>query len=169
MSAAPIIGPVPQETAQLAQNLARNCGYAVLPCGSDGQPLVPLRAASRLPLTISNMWLRAPGPLVGIATGSASGIWVLEVRVDGSAWWETHHDRLPHTRTYETPSPGLQLIFTHGHDIPCTSGRIHAGVDTFGDGGCIVHWFAASRPCLDPEPPAPFPVWLRTMLLEAPS
>ena len=55
-AAAPTIGPDAAGASQMAQNIARNNGYAMLPCGPDGQPLVPLRIASKLPLAIS--WAR---------------------------------------------------------------------------------------------------------------
>ena len=164
---APALGPDPREASQLAQTLARNCGYAGLPCSADGQPLVPLRQASTLTLSISNAWLRTPGPLIGVATGQASGVWVVEISAEGSDWWAAHHDELPPTRTYETPRAGLQLFDTHGHGIPSTRGHIHKGVDTFGDGSHVVIWFAAGFECLDHEAPQPFPASLRALLVEA--
>jgi hypothetical protein len=166
-ASAPTIGPDAADASQMAQNLARNCGYAMLPCGPDGQPLVPLRIASKLPLAISNMWLRDPGTLVGIATGAVSRLWVLEIGTGGADWWEQRHERLLPTRVYETRSGGLHLFYRDGEGVPCTSDRIHADVCTHGDGGCIVHWFAAGLACRDQSPPAPFPRWLRALLLDA--
>ena len=165
-ASAPTIGPDAADASQMAQNLARNCGYAMLPCGPDGQPLIPLRNASTLPLSISNAWIRTPGPLVGIATGVVSNLWVVEVGPNGSDWWDVHHHQLPTTRTYENPSAGLQLFFTHGHGIPSTRGRLHKGVDTHSDGSHVVFWFAAGFECLDHETPQQFPDWLRAALTE---
>ena len=128
--------------------------------------LIPLRNASTLPLSISNAWIRTPGPLVGIATGVVSNLWVVEVGPNGSDWWDVHHHQLPTTRTYENPSAGLQLFFTHGHGIPSTRGRLHKGVDTHSDGSHVVFWFAAGFECLDHETPQQFPDWLRAALTE---
>ena len=41
-----------------------------------------------------------------------------------------------------------------------TQGKIALGVDTCGDGGYVIHWFAAGLPCLDQSPPASWPAWL---------
>jgi hypothetical protein len=164
---APTIGPDPREASQLAQNFPRNCGYAVLPVWDDGTPAIPVRNASKLPLAISNAWLRYPGPLIGIATGAVSQIWVLEIGTAASDWWEANHARLLPTRAYETRSDGLHLYYRDGDGVPNTSGLVNSDVSTHGDGGCVVHWFAAGYASRDHSPPEPFPAWLRTQLMEA--
>jgi hypothetical protein len=161
---APAIGPDPREASQLAQNLARNRGYAVLPCSADGQPLIPLRQASTLALSISNAWLRAPGPLIGIATGETSGIWVLEITPDAIDWWRDNNRRLLPTRCYQTRGNGLHCYFRDGSGIPSSTDRIASGVNTHGNGSFVVHWFAAGLHCHDHSPPSPWPQWLRDVL-----
>jgi hypothetical protein len=164
MSATRSDNSVYAEVCQLAQNLARNCGYAVLPCSADGQPLIPIRNASKLSLTIGNAWLSAPGVLVGIATGAVSDIWVLEISDEASVWWRDNNSRLLPTRCYQTPDNGVYCYYCDGSGIASSTNRISRGVNTHGDGDFIIHRFAAGLHCHDHSPPAPWPRWLRDAL-----
>jgi len=83
---------------------------------------------------------------------------------EGCEWWRGNYQRLLTTRTYATRSGGVHLHYRDGHGIGCTTGRICKGVDTRGDGGYAVYWFAAGLACHDQSPPAPWPVWLRDAL-----
>jgi hypothetical protein len=77
------------EIMRLAQNLARTCGYAVFPMRLVGNKKLPTRPekdgghgfkdATKDPDGIAWLWQHWPGPLIGIATGPASGISVLDV------------------------------------------------------------------------------------------
>jgi Bifunctional DNA primase/polymerase, N-terminal len=153
------------EAALLAANLARNCGYAVFPVNENKQPAVkdwPHRASCD-PDAVMRLWRQHPAPLVGIATGSSSGISVLDIDAKHSAaqlWWRTHHARLLPTRVYLTRSGGLHLYFRHRDGIRNSQGRICPGVDTRGDGGFAVSWWCAGLECKDHSPPAPWPDWL---------
>jgi hypothetical protein len=51
------------------------------PCRADKSPACPhgFRDASRDPAAILQLWHRFPGPLIGIATGAVSGVWVVDV------------------------------------------------------------------------------------------
>lgn len=151
--------------AVLAANLARNCGYAVFPVNEDKRPALkdwPTRA-SRDSDTIMKLWRAHPAPLVGIATGLASRISVLDIYAKhdvAQLWWRTHYVRLLPTRVYSTRSGGLHLYFRHCNGIRNSQGRICEGVDTRGDGGYVVSWWCAGFECKDPSPPAPWPEWL---------
>jgi Bifunctional DNA primase/polymerase, N-terminal len=89
----------------LAENLAHNCGYAVFPCRrADKKPACPhgFKDATTDPVQVRPLWLRHPGPLIGVACGEASGISVLDVDIKGDharAWWFQNQHRLPETRT----------------------------------------------------------------------
>jgi hypothetical protein len=157
------------DACAIAQNLARNAGCAVFPCRADKSPACPhgFRNASRDPAAILRLWHRWPGELIGVATGTISQLWVVDIDVkhpEGCDWWRTNHHRLLPTRTYATRSGGIHLHYRDGHGIGCTTGRICKGVDTRGDGGYAIYWFAAGFVCHDQSPPAPWPVWLRGAL-----
>jgi hypothetical protein len=161
------------EACRIAINLARCAGYAVFPCRADKSPACPhgFRDASRDPATILQLWHRWPGELIGIATGAVSGVWVVDVDVkhpEACTWWRANHHRLLPTRTFQTRSGGLHLYYCDGDGIGCSTGRICKGIDTRGDGGYVVFWFAVGLLCRDQSPPAPWPVWLRAALTPPP-
>jgi hypothetical protein len=161
------------EACRLAINLARNAAFAVFPCRTDKSPACPhgFHEASRDPAAIMRLWHRFPGELIGIATGTVSQIWVVDVDVkhpEACNWWHTNHHRLLPTRTYETRSGGLHLYYRDGDGLGCSSGRICRGIDTRGDGGYAVFWFATGLACRDHSPPAPWPDWLRDALTPPP-
>jgi hypothetical protein len=167
------MSPDEAEAALLAQNLARNCGYACFPCilcGDDKKPTCPhgFKDASTNPEAIAQLWHHHPGPLVGIATGKASGIDVVDIDPKHGAarlWWQSNRTRLLPTSCYATRSAGLHLYFKHRDGIRNTQGKLCPGVDTRGDGGYAISWWCAGFECRCHTPPASFPDWLFAQLL----
>ncbi len=167
------------ETCYIAQNIARNCGYAVFPCLSmpgtkkDKTPATPngFKDAVIDPEAVTNLWRRHPGPLIGIACGERSRISVLDVDVKhetARAWWHQHETQLPTTRAYRTRSGGLHLYFQHAPGIRNVEGKPVPGIDVRGEGGYVIFWFGAGCDCLDPAPPAPWPHWLALLFWPPP-
>ena len=168
-SAAPSL----QEVAQLAQNLARNCRYAVFPCRADKRPACPhgFKDATHDPDEVPALWRRFPGPLIGVATGEKSGFDVLDIDVKhdaARAWLLTAEAQIPPTRTYQTRSGGFHLLFRHAPGVHNTESHIARGIDTRGEGGYIVFWFGAGFPCIDHSPVAEWPEWLLEALFYVP-
>jgi Bifunctional DNA primase/polymerase, N-terminal len=101
------------------------------PCSLDKRPLIAngFKAAKRI---------EPPGywPLVGVPTGSASGIDVVDVDPDGMDWLAENPLQ---TRRHRTPR-GWHLLFRHADGVRCSAGRIARGVDVRGDGGFVVWW-----------------------------
>lgn len=158
--------PTPVEACRLAQNLATRRGYAVFPVREDKTPRLKewQKHASHDPAVIAQLWRQCPDPLVGIATGAASGVWVLDIdRKHDTAvqWWLTHRKHLLPTLAYRTRSGGLHLYFRGGGEQRNNAGILAKGVDVRGNGGYVVSWFCAGYACLDHSPPAPWPAWLR--------
>ena len=79
-------------------------------------------------------------PLVGVPTGEANGFDVLDIDLDGTAWWDAHRAELPTTQIHTTRSGGAHLLFKHAEGLRCSVGRIATGVDVRADGGFIVWW-----------------------------
>lgn len=85
-----------------------------------------------------------PNDNIGIATGKASGIWVLDI--DGAQGVSTisdlasEHGSLPLTRIVRTGSGGLHYFFRHPSDfeIRNSTSWIGPGVDVRGKGGQVV-------------------------------
>ncbi len=167
-----------REICQLAQNLARNNGWPVFPLGENKRPTWAkddgghgFHDASTDPDRINWLWRHHPGPLIGVPTGKVSGFSVLDVDVvhdEARAWWRQHEHLLPTTRTFRTRSGGMHLCFQHADGVRNSQGDLSLGVDTRGDGGYIVFWFAAGCECLDHAPPAVWPHWVSRTLWPPP-
>jgi hypothetical protein len=165
---------------RLAQNLARNCNFAVFPCGDDKRPTRPAEEgvvhgfhdATTDPDQISFLWEHWPGPLIGVRTGALSNASVLDIDPDhpeARIWWQHHHHRLPRTRTYRTRRNGLHLWMRNRDGLTNSQGKIAKGIDTRGEGGYAIFWFAAGHECLDHSPLQPWPAWLLNDLKRQPS
>lgn len=161
------------EIATLAANLARNCGWPVLPCRNDKRPASPhgFKDATNDRGAIARLWSAHPGPLIGVATGEASDVDVLDIDVKhdpGLAWWQANWPRMPATRAFRTRSGGIHLYLRHAVGVCCSAGKLAPGVDVRGDGGYAIFWFAAGLECLDHTPVAEWPAWLLAELLPKP-
>jgi len=158
--------PSADDALTMATNLARNCGWAVFPCRLDKRPACPhgFKDASRDPAQIEALWRRYPAPLIGIATGAVSGVWVLDIDVkhqEAVDWWMAHNRLLLPTQAYRTRSGGVHCYYRDAAGLPNSTNRPVRGIDVRGEGGYVIHWFAAGLECLDHSPPAPWPAWLR--------
>src|SRR5271163_2267387 len=100
--------PLPQRT--LREAVFADLGKRLLsfPCWSSPDP-----RKNKTPKTprgfkdaILSPWEPGPNELIGVPTGEASGISVLDIdpRHDGHIWLEANRDRLPLTRLHETQS-----------------------------------------------------------------
>src|SRR5215467_8691413 len=105
-----------QSTLSAAIELARD-GYCVFPCRLDKKPFAGsggFHDASTDEQDVRVLWSQYPGPLIGVATGSASQIAVLDIDRKHEAakqWWNKNRVSLPATRTHRTRSGGLHLIY----------------------------------------------------------
>lgn len=127
-------------------------------------------------------WGRSwPDANVGIATGSASGIFVLDVDpdkggADSLARLVAEHGALPETAQAATGSGGSHYLFRMpGHPVTNSAGALGKGLDIRGDGGQIVaapsrsgrgayRWVRAPWD----TPVAEAPAWLLERLRRAP-
>jgi hypothetical protein len=144
-------------------------GWFCFPCFIDKRPATPhgFKQAHRDLNGLRELWRQYPAPLVGVATGAASDVDVLDLdckHPDAGEWWIANRDRLPPTRCHRTRSGGLHLLFRHAAGLRSTAGRIAPGVDTRGDGGYTVWWPTAGLPVLSDMPPAPWPAGLLAQL-----
>lgn len=145
-------------------------------CGSPGKhPRVPhgLHDATTDPERIYAWWRRWPTANVGIVTGAASGLLVVDVDLpDGPASLRrlaADHRVLPATCEQRTGSGGRQLLLAHPGEEVRNRTALLPGIDVRGDGGYIV-----VPPSLHPSgllyrwtgrrPPAPAPRWLLDLL-----
>lgn len=144
-------------------------GLAVFPCRSDKRPATPrgFKDAVAEPGAVADLFRRRPGELVGVATGAASGLAVLDLDAqhdEARAWWQAYANRLPRTRIQRTRSGGIHVYFRHAEGVRCAASRPVHGVDVRAEGGYVVWWHAAGLPCLDDSALAPWPAWLTGLI-----
>lgn len=125
-------------------------GWAVFPVSSETKkPLTPhgCKDAKKSVGAIQAWWRRWPDAAVGIATGTASNLIVIDEDIDEDKGlngyhevtrWERDHADLPETVRVITGRGGAHMYFHYtGDDIKNRTG-ILPGVDVRGDGGYVV-------------------------------
>lgn len=192
---------VPQQgkLAQAALAYAERFGWCVLPlhsikdgkctcgkaaCPSPGKhPLTPngVKDASKDPATIATWWRRWTKANIGVATGAASGFFVLDI--DGQEGAESlreleaKHGKLPDTVEALTGGGGRHILFEYPGREVGNRAALAPGLDIRGNNGYIVAapsihasgrkytWEVSSRPgeVALAEPPG----WLLNMLRPA--
>ncbi|GAB1410300.1 hypothetical protein MASR1M90_14540 [Desulfovibrionales bacterium] len=121
----------------------------VFPCDINKRPLTAhgFKDASTDPETVRRMFSRQDVAGIGIPTGMASGLVVLDRDrkngVDGIATCQALEQTLgplPETLQQRTGSGGDQLFFKYpeGAEIPCSAGKLGRGLDVRGEGGYVV-------------------------------
>jgi hypothetical protein len=139
---------IPASTLTKALRLA-GLGLPVFPCAPTKQPTCAhgFKDASCDPAAVRVLWRDHPGPLIGVPTGAASGIFVLDVdgprHPEAEEWLERHAPYLPETRHHRTQSGGLHFLFKHRDGLRNTASRLAPGIDTRGEGGYMIWWPAA--------------------------
>jgi len=159
-------GDIGKEPAYGSNNASNICDFAifystlrwpVFPCNPENKtPLVAhgFKAASLDESVIRDWWRKHPDALIGVPTGSASGLYVLDVDHMGKhpegkgrdgftalAEFVTKYGRLPETLTATTPNDGRHCYFhypTDGTTLGNTASKIGQGIDTRGEGGYII-------------------------------
>jgi hypothetical protein len=128
-----------------ALKLAAN-GFPAFPCLTNKRPACPhgFKDASTDPDKLRNLWRACPGTLVGVPTGEASGIFVVDIdsarHPEAEEWLECHSPQLPETRLHRTQSDGIHLLFKHRAGLKNSTSKLATGVDTRGEGGYIIWW-----------------------------
>jgi hypothetical protein len=160
---------------------ARNgqCSCGDVDCGRAGKhPRTAhgLKDATTDAETIRAWWSHWPDANIGVATGAASGIIVLDV--DGVAGgdslltlFEPHGFQLDDTLASESGGGGRHVFFQHpGAQVANSVGRLGKGLDIRGDGGYIVvspsvHQTGQRYSWRDENAPiSPLPAWLAEQL-----
>lgn len=168
---------------ETALHYAHAFGWAVHPVDIKKQPTTKhgRNDATREDLAIRSLFRN--GAQIGVATGSESNLFVLDVDLDEKRgingyetleYLEAIHGALPPTPHQRTGRGGTQYFFNYVDGLKNSTSKIGAGIDTRGRGGYVV--VAPSRNTngpyqwiVSPEdtPLADVPAWLITLLKEA--
>lgn len=141
--------------ADAALRLAREHGLPVFPCGGDKRPLTQhgFKDATTDEGQVRRWWTRSPDALIGVPTGSASGLLVIDVDPAGVDFvLGESGDLLDKGRQHNTRR-GFHYLFGAPAElsIGCSAGKLAKGVDVRGDGGYIIWWPAAGLDAFGPE------------------
>jgi len=155
-----VLKPIDSPFGNTAIAYAKRFGWAILPlhtieagrcsCGREGcsspgkHPRTPngVKDASTDPDTIRQWGARWPNANIGIATGEASGFFVLDVDGEGGAIslreLEEQYGTLPDTVESLTGGGGRHIFFKHPGRPVKNAVALATGLDVRGDGGYIV-------------------------------
>jgi putative DNA primase/helicase len=119
-------------------------GIAIFPCKQSKAPLTRngFKDATADKKQIREWWDRWPKAMIGMPTGAASGIAVIDIDLKPDEGIDGH-EFLPNWTTMspviaETPSGGHHLYFRSNSKVHCTTDVIGPGVDTRGEGGYVI-------------------------------
>jgi hypothetical protein len=142
-------------------------GIPVFPVLQNKIPACPhgFKDAATDIVSVKRLWAQYSAPLIGVPTGEASSLDVLDVdqRHGGDKWLATNASRIPSTRVHGTRSGGWHYLFKHHAGLRNSAGRIADGIDVRADGGYLIWWPASGLPVLSDVPLAPWPDWLLSM------
>jgi hypothetical protein len=172
--------PAPDGKARCSCGKSECTSIAKHPLTTNG-----LKNAATNPAVIRQWWRESASANVGIVTGSASGIVVLDIdpKHDGPASLAAliaKHGELPNTVEAITGSGGSHRFFRHpGVSVPNSTAKLGLGLDVRGDGGYVVAspslhasgdrytWDLLADP--DEIELADAPQWLLEMMLKRPA
>jgi Bifunctional DNA primase/polymerase, N-terminal len=148
-------------------------GLSCFPCGLSKRPTCThgFHDADTDSDSLRELWGRFPGELIGVSTGEASGLDVLDLdpkHHEAVEWCKAHHERLPKTRVHTTRSGGVHVLFRHAHGLRCSASKIACGVDVRANGGYIIWWPATGLRVLRQAPLVHWPEWLLDQLMSSP-
>ena len=149
-------------------DIAARMPWPVFACAADKKPVVAtgFKAASRDAPTILKQFSHPSAALIGMPTGKASGIVVIDIDIkngqNGQAWLDENAKALPQTRTHKTRSGGLHLLFINPHavEVRNSASRVAPGVDVRGEGGYVILPPSPGYAIADDHEPAEMPRWL---------
>lgn len=138
------------ELLQAALKYASQYEWAVFPVSPDTKkPLTPhgCKDAKKNPGAIKAWWKRWPNASIGVATGSASNLIVIDEDIDEDKGlngyhsiraWERENGELPETVRAITGRGGAHVYYRYeGNDIKNRAGLLE-GVDVRGEGGYVI-------------------------------
>jgi hypothetical protein len=143
--------PTPADILNAALAYA-GAGIPVFPCNSaDKSPLTQhgFKDASTEPGQIRKWWSKHPNAMIGVPTGSASGVFAVDLDVnkekgvDGRQSFKElcgQNDCTPPATIMQvTPRGGMHLLYRdEAYGVPNSASKLGKGIDVRGDGGYIV-------------------------------
>lgn len=160
--------PVSVSTLEVVSDLVANFGIPCFPCRPDKKPYTEhgFKDAS-MDLDGNEFWFcrQYPDALVGVPTGKASKLLVVDVDPDGADWYHEKYEFLACGRIHRTRR-GWHLLYRMPEaEIRNSAGKIAKGIDVRGEGGYIIWWPAHGLDAIGGiEDIADPPAWLVELL-----
>ena len=151
-------------------------GKPVFPCrAKDKAPLIPrgFKAATDDTEQLRLWWTKWPDALIGMPTGKATGIFVLDVDYDAERGIDgeqslsalvAQYGELPETKTIRTRRGGRHLYFLMEPGIGNSTGKCGVGLDIRGEGGYVIVPPSPGYTNINDADPAKAPDWLINLL-----
>lgn len=150
-------------------------------CGSPGKhprTMCGFKDATSDRAQVRDWWSQWPDANIGIPTGEASGLLVLDVDPRNGGAQSllellNQYGQLPSTLTQRTGSGGTHYIFRHRSGVGCRTNCPGPGLDIRGDGGYFIaqpsgHVSGGQYQLMTVDPPATAPQWLIDLLKPTP-
>jgi hypothetical protein len=146
--------------------------WPCFPCGANKRPLTEhgFKDATRDPGEVRRMFQRPGTAMIGVPTGPASGLAVIDLDVKegrfGLEWLAANQHRIPETRRHRTQSGGLHLLFRYpdGRRVRNSASKIAPGVDVRGEGGYVIVPPSPGYSLETDAMPAEMPGWLLDLI-----
>ena len=148
-------------------------GLPIFPCSLSKRPITKkgVKEATTDISIITQWWTENPNASIGLATGSASGYWALDVDEPGGKdsleKIISEYGPIPETLTQQTGGGGVQYFFSlNGRPIKNSASKIGHKIDVRGEGGYSIippspHPSGNEYKWLNKTwPPCPAPEWL---------
>src|SRR5271168_202698 len=103
----------------------------VFPC-HEKKPRTPhgFKDASADCDEVRRLFRQYPGNQIGVACDDRLCVLDLDLQhIEALAWFEQHRDKLPLTRTHETPSGGRHLLFKAHSEVKNSTSKIAPHID----------------------------------------
>ncbi len=135
------------DLCDLAVRFSAEHDVPVFPCTQNKKPTCKggFTAASRDESIIKQLFSSGGAKLIGMPTGEATGIAVLDIDrakkegvADGFSWLEEYHDHLHATHRVRTQNGGLHLYFKHVLGLRSSASKIAPGIDVRAEGGYVI-------------------------------
>ena len=136
--------------------------YPVFPCDTKKRPVCKngFKDATQDPDEVERLFSANKAALIGIPTGEASGLAVIDIDVrdgkQGKKWVEDNAEMLGITKVAETQSGGWHYYYRHSDGLRNRAG-IDGCCDVRAEGGYVIHPASSGYRWLNDEEVATFP------------
>lgn len=130
-------------------------GIPVFPCTLNKKPIFNggFKVATTDPKKIERWWRKFPRAMIGVPTGEASGLAVLDLdyevdpvsggvikngRAELEAMFPAESYTIPETTEVRTPRGGSHLYFKYENGFKSSAGKFARHIDTRADGGYVI-------------------------------